>query len=125
MTPTVMEAAQGRDPRAVVPEPVQGDTAAWEGLATQFLDCFVRVDFDAARALMEPSTAERLTVERLSAGWNSVAVPCGVLSAPEVTSVERVRGAVVVTMAAKGESGTLTMRVHQNDDHRVVGATIN
>ena len=120
-----LAAAAGRNPTEVVPTPYDGDPARWVARSTEFFEHFVTGDFDAARALMHPKTAESLTVERIQAAWSSVAVRTGPLEAPSVAGVERVGATVRTTVTAAGERDTVTMRVSYLDDGQVAGVLLS
>jgi hypothetical protein len=124
MQPTVLEAVFDRDPRDVLPQPLEGDTTAWTDRALEFFACFPRGDFEAARSMMAPATAENLTVDRLQPAWSALASRCGQLEPAAVDGVVSERGTVVVTIVAQGENAALTLRCMQDADQQIVGVTV-
>lgn len=119
-----LAAAQGQDPQAVVPSPFEGDPAPFEERALELFQYLAAQNFEGARELMRPETAESLTADRLRAGWTQVAASCGELGEPAATDIARTRGAVQVTVVAPGSAKSLTLRAFLDDAQRIAGVTV-
>jgi CubicO group peptidase (beta-lactamase class C family) len=120
----VIASARGDDPVALVDHPFEGDQEPWTEPSLRLFVAMARRDHEGARAMMTASTAEAITVERLQAGWSVLSEECGALEDPVVTEVAHARGAVTVTMSAAGTNRALKMKCWFDDDHRVIGLTI-
>lgn len=119
-----LAAAAGQDPEAVVPSPFEGDPAPFEERALELFRQLAAQNFEGARELMRPETADSLTLDRLRAGWTQVAASCGELGDPAATEIARTRGAVQVTVVAPGSAKSLTLRAFLDDAQRVAGVTV-
>ena len=117
-------AVGGNDPRAVVPQPFDGDPGPASERAVELFTCFVRDDFAGARTLMHPKTSEVLTEERMRPPWASLVEQRGAPDEPEVHDVASEGSRIRVTLQANSENGPLIMVVWLEDDLQVSGVVI-
>lgn len=117
----VAMAARGQDPRRARPTPIGDD---FDEIALVVASHLAANEWESLRALMEPSTAEALTEERLGGAWAQVMGPRGAIAETKVVERSRVGGAVRVTIDVSAGAGTGTITTYFDEHRRLVGLQI-